>query len=302
MIYKNALEMVGNTPIIQLDDLSQKNTNIYIKLEKFNPAGSVKDRIAYEIIESSEKEGLLSPEKVLIEPTSGNTGIGLAFIGALKGYKVILVMPDNMSKERVSLMKAYGAEIIFTEAQYGMKGAIQKATEIFNSNPEQYFMPMQFENKFNVKAHYEHTAAEILADVPQIDALVLGVGTSGSLTGISKRLKEQFPDLKVFAVEPSASPVLSGQAPGKHKIQGIGAGFVPELFDRSLVDDIIPISDEEAFATSKQMAHQKGILVGISSGANIAASIKIANTFDFKHIVTLAPDGGEKYFSMDLFE
>lgn len=300
MIFNSAIDMIGNTPMIKLQ--REKGAQVYVKLEKFNPGGSIKDRAALGMIEKAEKLGILKNGSVIIEPTSGNTGIALAMIGKLKGYRVIIVMPDTMSVERRDMIKAYGAELILTEGTKGMKGAIEKAEEI-SKNMESYFIPQQFVNLANPEKHYETTAKEILNDVPNIDVFIAGVGTGGTIAGIGKNLKENNKDIKVIAIEPHNSPVISGGNPGPHKIQGIGAGFIPEIFDKSIVNEVITIKDEEAFEGARFMANEYGILVGISSGANVYGALKIAEGLsEDKIVVTVAPDGGEKYLSMGLYK
>ncbi|SFB36211.1 cysteine synthase A [Clostridium frigidicarnis] len=300
MIFNSVIEMIGNTPMIKLQ--REKGAQVYVKLEKFNPGGSVKDRAALGMIEKAEKLGILKNGSVIIEPTSGNTGIALAMIGRLKGYRVIIVMPDTMSVERRDMIKAYGAELILTEGTKGMKGAIEKAEEI-SKDMENYFIPQQFVNLANPEKHYETTAKEILNDVPNMDVFIAGVGTGGTIAGIGKNLKENNKDIKVIAIEPYNSPVISGGKPGPHKIQGIGAGFIPEIFDKSVVDEVITIKDEDAFEGARFMANEYGILVGISSGANIYGALKIAEGLsEDKIVVTVAPDGGEKYLSMGLYK
>lgn len=303
MIYNGVLELVGNTPILKVNNLIKEENiaDIYVKLEKFNPGGSVKDRAALGMIEKAERSGLLKEGSIIVEPTSGNTGIALALIGGLKGYKVIIVMPETMSKERRDLIKAYGAELVLTEGAKGMKGAIEKALEI--GSADGYFIPQQFENLANPEKHYETTAEEIYNDIPDLDALVSGVGTGGTLMGISKNLKKKNPNIKAIAVEPATSPVLSGGNPGGHKIQGIGAGFVPGIFENDFVDDIIPVKDEDAFKTAKEFVQNEGVLVGISAGAAIYAAIETARKLGKgKKVLAVAPDGGEKYISMGLFD
>ena len=302
MIYNGAIELIGNTPILKVKSMVDENcADVYVKLEKFNPGGSVKDRAALGMIEKAEKEGLLKEGSIIVEPTSGNTGIGLALIGGLKGYKVIIVMPETMSKERRDLIKAYGAELVLTEGSKGMKGAIEKALEI--GSGEEYFIPQQFENLANPEKHHETTAEEIYKDIPELDAFVAGVGTGGTLIGISKNLKKKNQNIKAIAVEPANSPVLSGGNPGGHKIQGIGAGFVPGIYEQDFVDDIIKVKDEDAFKTAKSFVEKEGVLVGISAGAAIYAAIEIARKLGKgKKVLAIAPDGGEKYISMGLFD
>jgi len=303
MIYNGGLELIGNTPILKVNNLikDENIADIYVKLEKFNPGGSVKDRAALGMIEKAEREGLLKPGTTIVEPTSGNTGIGLAFIGKLRGYKVIIIMPETMSKERRDLIKAYGAELILTEGAKGMKGAIEKAEEI--GSGEGFFIPQQFENLANPEKHYETTAEEIYKDIPELDVVVAGVGTGGTVIGISKNLKKKNPKIKAVAVEPANSPVLSGGNPGGHKIQGIGAGFVPGIYEKEYVDEILQVKDEDAFKTAKAFAEIEGVLIGISSGAAVYAAIEVAKRLGKgKKVLAIAPDGGEKYISMGLYD
>ena len=303
MIYNGGLELIGNTPILKVNNLikDENIADIYVKLEKFNPGGSVKDRAALGMVEKAEREGLLKPGITIVEPTSGNTGIALAFIGKLRGYKVIIIMPETMSKERRDLIKAYGAELILTEGSKGMKGAIEKAEEI--GSGEGFFIPQQFENLANPEKHYETTAEEIYKDIPELDAVVAGVGTGGTVVGISKNLKKKNPSIKAIAVEPANSPVLSGGNPGGHKIQGIGAGFVPGIYEKEYVDEILKVKDEDAFKTAKAFAEKEGILIGISSGAAVYAAIQVAKKLGKgKKVLAIAPDGGEKYISMGLYD
>ena len=303
MIYNGVLDLIGNTPILKVNNLikDENIADIYVKLEKFNPGGSVKDRAALGMIEKAEKEGILKPDSIIVEQTSGNTGIGLALVGRLKGYRVIIVMPETMSKERRDLIKAYGAELILTDGSKGMKGAIEKALEIGSSDG--YFIPQQFENIANPEKHYATTAEEIYNDIPDLDAFVAGVGSGGTVVGVSKNLKKKNPQIKAIAVEPAGSPVLSGGNPGAHKIQGIGAGFVPGIYEKEAVDEIITVKDEDAFKTAKKFVETEGALVGISSGAAIYAAIEVAKKLGKgKKVLAIAPDGGEKYISMGLFD
>ena len=303
MIYNGAIELIGKTPVLKLKNMVDKNSaDVYVKLEKFNPGGSVKDRAALGMIEKAERDGILKKGSVIVEPTSGNTGIGLAMIGRIKGYRVVIVMPETMSKERRDLIKAYGAELVLTEGSKGMKGAIEKANELVKEKG--YFMPQQFENIANPEKHYETTADEIFEDINDLDVFVAGVGTGGTVSGIAKRLKELNPNVKVVAVEPASSPVLSTGKGGAHKIQGIGAGFVPETLDTKIYDEIITVENEDAFATGKEMAKTEGILVGISSGAALYAAKELAKREENagKTIVVLLPDGGDRYLSTPLIQ
>ncbi len=307
MLVKNAYELVGNTPLLELTHLEknlQLKAKLYAKVEYFNPAGSVKDRIALSMINDAESRGLLKEGSVIIEPTSGNTGIGLASIGTMKGYRVILTMPESMSIERRKLLKAYGAEIVLTEAAKGMKGAIEKAEELAKETPNAIILG-QFVNPANPKIHYETTGPEIYKDLNgKVDVFVAGVGTGGTISGIGKYLKEQNKNIMVVAVEPATSPVLSEGKSGAHKIQGIGAGFVPETLDTSIYDRVMPIANEDAFEYGKLIGRQEGILVGISSGAALKAAVELAklDEFEGKNIVVLLPDSGDRYLSTPLFE
>ncbi|MBM6837825.1 cysteine synthase A [Clostridium saudiense] len=302
MIYNSMLDLIGKTPILRVDNMVDDNSaEVYVKLEKFNPGGSVKDRAALGMIEKAEELGILKEGSTIIEPTSGNTGIAIAMIGKVKGYKVIIVMPETMSKERRDLIKAYGAELILTEGAKGMTGAIAKATELVEKYG--YFMPQQFENVANANKHYETTAEEILEDIKDLDAFVAGVGTGGTITGVSKKLKENIKTLKVVAVEPEKSQVLAGKGPGAHKIQGIGAGFIPSIYKGEYVDEIIAVSDQDAINTAVEFARKEGVLIGISSGAALFAAIQVAKKLGKgKKVLAIAPDGGEKYISMGIYE
>lgn len=305
-IYQNLTDLIGHTPLLQLNKYGAAKgipANIIAKLEYFNPLGSVKDRIALAMITDAEEKGLVKEGTVIIEPTSGNTGIGLAFVAAVKGYKLILTMPETMSVERRALVAALGAEVVLTPGSAGMKGAIEKAGELAAELPNA-FIPQQFENPANPKVHRETTAQEILADTGgEVAAFVAGVGTGGTISGVGQVLKEKVPGVKIFAVEPAASPVLSGGNPGVHKIQGIGAGFVPSVFDKGAVDEIITVSNEDAFETSRVVASAEGLLVGISSGAALYAATQVALRPEFagKNVVVLLPDTGERYLSTPLF-
>lgn len=305
-IYTSPLELIGNTPLIELSALEKNHdlkAKVVAKVEGLNPAGSVKDRIALNMIETAEKAGKLKPGSVIIEPTSGNTGIGLAAVAANKGYRIILTMPETMSVERRNLLKAYGAEIVLTDGKAGMKGAIAKAEELAGEI-ENSFIPSQFTNSANPQIHYETTGPEIWADTDgKVDILVAGVGTGGTLSGTGKYLKEQNPEIEVVAVEPEGSPVLSEGHAGPHKIQGIGAGFVPETLDTDIYDEVIRVKDEDAFATGKEIAQKEGILVGISSGAAAWAAEQLAKRpeNEGKTIVVILPDNGDRYLSTPMF-
>ena len=298
MINNNVLDMIGNTPMIKLNNIG--NSNLYVKLEKYNPAGSIKDRAVYYMVENLEKNGLLKKGDVLVEATSGNTGIALSMIGSLKGYKVIIVMPETMSVERRTLMKAYGAELILTDGSLGMKGSIEKMNKLLSENSN-YISLKQFDNEYNPLAHYETTGVEIYNQVKDIDIFVCGVGTGGTISGVGKYLKEKNPNIKVVAVEPEGSPVISKNKKGSHKIQGIGAGFIPKNYNENVVDEVMTITDEESYEGVRIMAQKEGILVGISSGANIYAALKLCEMYPDKKIVTVAPDGIDKYMSMGIF-
>ena len=305
-IYRGFLDLIGNTPLVEVANLEKAynlKAKVLVKLEYRNPAGSVKDRIAQAMIEDAEKKGILKEGSVIIEPTSGNTGIGLAAIAAAKGYRAILTMPETMSVERRNILKAYGAEIVLTEGSKGMKGAIAKAEELAKEI-EGSFIPGQFDNPANPKVHYETTGPEIWRDTAgKVDAFVAGVGTGGTVTGTGKYLKEQNSDVKVVAVEPASSPVLSQGKAGAHKIQGIGAGFVPKVLDTAVYDEIITVENDDAFAASKELTKKEGILTGISSGAALYAALQLAQRpeFEGKTIVALLPDSGDRYYSTPLF-
>ncbi len=300
---ENILELIGDTPMVNLKRvLPKEGMEILLKLEYFNPGGSIKDRIALKMVEEAEKEGFLKPGSVILEPTSGNTGIGLALIAAVKGYGLILVMPETMSLERRSLLKALGAEFILTPGDKGMGGALEKTEEILKERPE-YFVPQQFANPDNPQAHRETTAKEILEQTDgDLDVLVAGVGTGGTITGVGEVLKKEVPLVKIVAVEPAGSPVLSGGQPGSHKIQGVGAGFVPSVLNARVIDKIITVTDEEAMEMSRRLAREEGLLVGISSGAALYGAFKTAAGLEKgSRIVVIAPDTGERYLSTDLF-
>lgn len=305
-IYTSADQLIGKTPLLELTHIEKKyglKAKILAKLEYFNPAGSVKDRIAKAMINDAEKSGKLKPDSVIIEPTSGNTGIGLAAVAAARGYRIIIVMPETMSVERCQLMKAYGAELVLTEGAKGMKGAIAKADELSKEIPNS-FIPGQFVNPANPKAHFETTGPEIFEDTDgEVDIFVAGVGTGGTVTGVGQYLKSKKPDVKVVAVEPASSAVLSGKPSGAHKIQGIGAGFVPDVLDTAVYDEIIPVENDDAFKAGREIGKSEGVLVGISSGAALHAAIELAKRpeNEGKTIVALLPDTGDRYLSTPLF-
>ena len=296
----NILETIGNTPVVKLNKLFGANKNVFIKLERTNPGNSIKDRIALAMIEDAEAKGLLKPDSVIVEPTSGNTGIGLALVAAVKGYRVILVMPESMSVERRKLMEIYGAEFDLTPREKGMKGAIERAAELVKEIPNAW-SPSQFDNPANVEVHQRTTAQEILADFPEgIDYLITGVGTGGHITGVASVLKEKFPNVKVIAVEPEASPVLSGGEPGPHPLQGIGAGFFPKVYRPELIDEVITVGKDEAFNYARNIAKEEGVLVGISTGASLAAvSKKIESLPEDAVVLTFNYDTGERYLSTE---
>ena len=305
-VYRKITDLIGGTPLLELtnyEKANELNAKIYAKLEYFNPAGSVKDRIAKAMLDDAEEKGLLKPGAVIIEPTSGNTGIGLASVAASRGYKVILTMPETMSVERRNLLKAYGAELVLTEGAKGMPGAIAKAKELAEQTPNSY-IPSQFTNPANPAVHLKTTGPEIWADTDgKVDIFVAGVGTGGTLSGVGAYLKSQNPNVKVVAVEPATSPVLSGGKAGPHKIQGIGAGFVPDVLDTKVYDEIIAVENDDAFATGRLIGHKEGVLVGISSGAAVWAAIQLAKRPENagKNIVVLLPDTGDRYLSTPLF-
>lgn len=300
MRVRNILETIGNTDHVRINKLFSNNVEVWMKLERSNPGGSIKDRIGLSMVEDAENKGILRKNSIIIEPTSGNTGIGLAMVAAVKGYRLILVMPESMSIERRKLMSTYGAEFVLTPKEKGMKGAVDKATEMVREM-ENSWMPQQFENEANTEVHRKFTAQEILKDFPEgIDYLITGVGTGGHITGCAQILKKEFPDLKVFAVEPAASPVLSGGDPGPHPIQGIGAGFVPGVLRKEILDGIIQVSKEDAFTYAQRCAREEGIFVGISSGASLAAvSIKTKEVPAGSRILTFCYDTGERYLSVE---
>ena len=302
-IANSVTELIGHTPIVKLNKLQNENSaDIYLKLEYFNPGSSVKDRIALAMIESAEKKGILKPGDTIIEPTSGNTGIGLAMVAAAKGYRAILVMPETMSLERRNLLRAYGAELVLTPGPEGMKGAIAKATEL--SKEKGYFIPQQFENEANPEVHRNTTGPEIVEAFGDegLDAFIAGVGTGGTITGAGEVLRNKYPDIKIYAVEPADSPVLSGGKPGPHKIQGIGAGFVPSILNTDLYEEIIQVTTEESFDYARRAAKEEGILGGISSGGAIAAAVKVAEKLGKgKKVLAIIPSNGERYLSTPLY-
>ena len=306
-LVQNITQLIGDTPLVRLNRVvPEDSAEIYVKLEYQNPGASVKDRIAISMVEAAEREGRLKPGDTIIEPTSGNTGIGLAMVAAAKGYKAILVMPETMSLERRNLLRAYGAELVLTPGSEGMKGAVKKAEEIVAENPH-YFMPQQFKNPANVQIHRETTGPEIVEAINshdgKLDAFVAGVGTGGTITGAGEVLRKHFPHIKIFAVEPASSPILSGGKPGPHKIQGIGANFIPDILNTSIYDEVITVENEEAFETSRRVAKEEGILGGISTGAAIFAALKVAKRLGKgKRVVTVAPSNGERYLSTPLYQ
>jgi cysteine synthase len=299
-IAQSMIDLVGNTPLVRVNRMTKDSVaEVVAKLEFYNPAGSVKDRPALGMIDAAERDGFLDKETVIVEPTSGNTGVGLAMVSAVRGYKLVLTMPESMSIERRKLLKKFGAELVLTPASEGMKGAIAKARELADRYPKS-FIPQQFENKANPDAHYRSTAVEILNDTDgNVDVFVAGVGTGGTITGVGHHLKKKRPDVKIVAVEPSASPVLSGGEPGPHKIQGIGAGFVPDILDRDVIDEVITVENEDAIHTCHEAATEEGILCGYSSGAALWAAIQLGKRPELKgkRIVVLLPDTGERYLS-----
>ncbi|KGK91631.1 cysteine synthase [Desulfosporosinus sp. HMP52] len=301
-VVDNITDLIGKTPLVRLQRIVKPGmANVYVKVEFFNPGGSVKDRIAWGMIKDAEERGILRPGGTIIEPTSGNTGIGLAMIAAARGYRLIVVMPDSLSVERRMLMAAYGAEFILTPGAEGMNGAIAEAKRLLNENPD-YFMPQQFENPANPEAHRKTTALELLEQLQEIDAFVAGIGTGGTITGVGEVLKARLPEIQIIGAEPASSPVISGGKPGPHKIQGIGAGFIPEVLNKSILDQVIQVSNEDAMETARRMAREEGLLVGISCGAAVSAALQVAATLgEGKNLVVLAPDTGERYLSTELF-
>lgn len=298
MIYNNALDLIGNTAILNLKEAGYPN--VFVKLEKANPGGSIKDRAALYMINGAEEKGILNKDSVLVEATSGNTGIALAMAGKLKGYKVIIIMPDTMSIERRQLVKAFGAELILTEGAKGMAGSIEKANELLDKNPN-YICLGQFDNEDNPRAHYETTGPEILKEVKDVSFIVAGIGSGGTIVGAGKFLKEKNKEIKVIGIEPKSSPLITENKSGPHKIQGIGANFIPKIYDKDIVDKVITVSDEDSYETVRLIANKLGILIGISSGANISGAMKLSDENPDKIIVTVAPDGVDKYMSMGIF-
>jgi cysteine synthase len=302
-IAKSCLDLIGHTPVVRLNRIPDRDgAEVWGKLEALNPGGSVKDRICLSMIEAAERDGRLHPGGTIIEPTSGNTGIGLALVAAIKGYNLVLTMPDTMSEERRSLLTAYGATLVLTPDTKGMHGAIRKAEELLAEHPD-YFMPQQFNNPANPEIHQRTTAQELLRQFERIDAFVAGVGTGGTITGVGHVLRKEMPGVKIYAVEPAASAVLSGEEPGFHKIQGIGAGFVPEILDTEAYDDVIRVSDDEATEFTRRLARDEGMLVGISSGANTCAAVQVARELGKgKTVVTVFCDTGERYLTTEVFQ
>jgi len=301
MIRLEAKGLIGNTPVVKLNHLvTEDMADVFVKLEGMNMSGSIKVRAALGMIEGAEKEGLLKPGMAIIEPTSGNTGIALALIGKMKGYRVVIVMPDTMSVERRNIIKAYGAELVLTDGRKGMSGAINEATAI-SENPK-YFMPQQFNNRYNSQIHYETTGQEIIDDFDTLDAFVSSIGTGGTITGAGKRLKEHYKDIRIYGVEPEESPVLSGGSAGPHKIQGIGAGFVPKVLDVDVMDEILKVSSDASFKMTKQLLDEEGLFVGISTGAAVEAALRVAKTLGAgKSVLVISPDSGDKYISSQIF-
>jgi len=305
-VVNNVTELIGGTPLVRLNRLSSEDSaEIYLKLEYQNPGSSVKDRIAISIVEEAEKDGSLKPGGTIVEATSGNTGIGLAMVAAAKGYKAVIVMPETMSLERRNLLRAYGAELVLTPGSEGMNGAVTKAEAIVKENPG-YFMAEQFKNQANVKIHRETTGPEIVEAIDSIggtlDAFVAGIGTGGTISGAGEVLKKQYPDIKIYAVEPAASPILAGGKPGPHKIQGLGANFIPEILNQDIYDEIIHVENEEAFEVARRVATEEGILSGISSGAAVSAALKVAKQLGKgKRVVVIIPSNGERYLSTPLY-
>jgi cysteine synthase A len=306
-LVNNVTELIGGTPLVRLNRVvPEDSAEVYVKLEYQNPGSSVKDRIAISMVEVAEQEGKLKPGSTIVEPTSGNTGIGIAMVAAARGYKAILVMPETMSMERRNLLRAYGAQLVLTPGAEGMKGAIRRAEELVAEHSD-YFMPQQFKNQANVKIHRETTGPEIVEAIKshdgKLDAFIAGIGTGGTITGVGGVLRDNFPGIKIYAIEPSASPVLSGGKPGPHKIQGIGAGFVPDILDTKIYDEVIQVENEDAFETARRVAKEEGILGGISSGAAIYAALKVAKQLGKgKRVVAILPSNGERYLSTPLYQ
>jgi cysteine synthase A len=303
-VVNNILELIGETPVLKLNRMTgESDASVYVKLEGFNPGGSVKDRPGLYMIEKAEEQGQLRPDSVILEATSGNTGIGLAMAAAIKGYPIIIVMPENMSEERKKLMRFYGAELVLTPANAGMPGAVEKARQMAEAD-KKYFLVRQFENPANAESHEVSTAREIFEQMEgKLDAVVCGIGSGGTITGVAAGLKSRLPDIQIIGVEPAGSAVLSGKNPGPHKLQGIGAGFIPQVLNIQVIDRIIAVSDQDALEMCKQVARKEAVLVGISSGAAISAALKVAKEMDRdKKVMVIAPDGAEKYLSTELFD
>ncbi|WP_407307902.1 cysteine synthase A [Desulfosporosinus sp. SB140] len=301
-VVNSITDLIGQTPLVRLQRMTKPGmANVFVKLEAFNPGGSIKDRIALGMIKDAEERGALRPGGTIVEPTSGNTGIGLAMIAAARGYRLIVVMPETMSVERRLLMSAYGAEFVLTPGAQGMNGAIEEAKRLVKENPD-YFMPQQFENPANPEAHRKSTVLELLDQLENIDAFVAGIGTGGTITGVGEILKARLPEVRIIGVEPASSPVISGGKPGSHKIQGIGAGFVPKVLNKGILDELIQVVNEDALETARKLAREEGLLVGISSGAAVSAALQVADSLgEGKNVVVIAPDTGERYLSTELF-
>lgn len=301
MLYNNILELIGNTPLVKINNLNSGSSSIFAKVEYFNPTGSSKDRAAYYMLKKAQEEGKISKNTIIIEPTSGNTGIGLAMVSQIMGYELILTMPENMSKERQDILKIYGAQVVLTPKELGMQGAIDKAQEIHKEIKDSIIL-QQFSNPNNLQAHYETTANEIINDLRSVDIFIAGIGTAGTICGVAKKLKEYNANIKIIGVEPKSSPLITQGKTGIHKIQGIGANFIPKLFNKNLVDEVIAISDEDAIKTAQDLAKKEGLFVGISSGAAMKCALDISEKEQNKNIVVLLPDNGLRYLSSELIK